>query len=274
MPRDPAGTAYRLEGEGGSDGARAARAGTPIVLIHGVGLDQGMWAAQRDALAPLGPLITYDLLGHGQTPARPGENSLADFRDQLAKLLTYLSVKHCRLIGFSMGGLVARAFAANWPARVSALVVMSSVFARDAEQRQAVDARCEALAAGGPAATLEAALERWFTPGFAAAHPETIETLRRQLLGNDPEGFLKAYRVFATEDREPDKALARIACPTLVVTGEDDGNSTPAMAEALAARIPGARAQVLPGRRHMMPVEAADEINAALVAFLEDLPAR
>ncbi len=258
----PSGTAYDLDGP--------ERPGEPVVLIHGVGLDRTLWAAQRGALAPLGPVLAYDMLGQGESPDPPGPRGLADFADQLAALLDHLALERVRLIGFSMGGLVARAFAARWPARVSALVVMSSVYARDAAQRQAVEARCRALAEGGPAATAEAALERWFTPAYAAAHPAVIEGIRRRLLANDPAGFLKAYRVFATEDREPDEALARIACPTLVMTGGDDGNSTPAMAEALAARLADARALVLSGRRHMMPIEAAEEVNAALVAFLRD----
>ena len=198
MPRDPSGTAYDLDGP--------ERPGEPIVLIHGVGLDRAMWAAQRKALAPLGPVLAYDMHGQGESADPPGARRLADFADQLASLLDHLAVARVRLIGFSMGGLVARAAAAAWPARVSALVVMSSVFARDEAQRRAVEARCRALAEGGPAATAEAALERWFTPAYAAAHPESVESIRRRLLTNDPKSFLKAYRVFATADREPDDA--------------------------------------------------------------------
>ena len=263
MPlHDPRGTAYEVEGAAGTTAA-------PLVLIHGVGLDRTMWRAQSAALAPLGPYLVYDMLGHGGSPNPPGPRDLDDFVAQLEGLLDHLEIDRCRLIGFSMGGLVARAFAASAPDRVEALVLMSTVTDRNAEERQAVEARCKALAAQGAAATVEAALTRWFTPDFATSKPETIDAVRRRILDNDPDGFLKAYRVFASADRAEDAALARIACPCLVLTGEADANSTPAMTEALAARIPKARALVLPQRRHMMPMEAAEEINAELVDFFQ-----
>lgn len=261
MPQDPAGTAYELtEGRG---------AGAPIVLIHGVGLDRAMWAAQVRALADLGPVLTYDMLGHGQTPARLDRVRLADFRDQLAALLTYLSVRDCRLVGFSMGSLVARAFATRWPERVERLALISTVFSRNMEARAAVRARYRSVAREGIAAAVEPALARWFTPAYAAAHPEAIDAIRRRLLANDPTGYLIAYGVFIMADLETSEALARIACPSLVMTGSDDPNSTPEMTVKLARELRNARALVLPGRRHMMPIEAADEVNAVLLDFLQ-----
>lgn len=259
--RAPDGTAFDLiEGRGG---------GAPVVLIHGVGLDREMWAPQVAALTALGPVLSYDMIGHGETPPRPDGCALGDFAAQLAALLDALGIERCRPVGFSMGGIVARAFAARWPERVERLVLMSTVFERTAAARASVEGRCETVAAEGIAATVGPALERWFTPAWAAAHPDVVEAVRRRMLANDPAGYLAAYRVFATADREPAaEGLARIACPTLVLTGADDANSTPAMAETLAKRLSDGRALVLPGRRHMMPLEAADEVNAALLDFL------
>ena len=262
VQRDASGTAYEL-----TEGAGAL---PPVVLIHGVGLDRTMWRAggQVAALASLGRVVAYDLLGHGESAPPPQPLGLADFVDQLAALLDGLGIESCRPVAFSMGGIVARAFAAAAPSRVERLVLMSTVFERDAAARAAVAARCESVAAQGVGASVEAALERWFTPGFAAAQPEIVEAVRRRLLANDPAAYLAAYRVFATADREPGPALARIACPCLVLTGGADANSTPAMAEALAARLPDGRAQILEGRRHMMPLEAAEAVNRALLDFL------
>lgn len=258
---DPAGSAFVSEG-----------AGPPLVLIHGVGLDMAMWDAQAKALAGRHRVIRYDMLGHGASADPPGERKLADFVEQLRVLLDHLEVTAAAVVGFSMGGLVARAFALGHPERVRRLVVMSAVFERSPEQQAAVLARVAQAEEGGPAANLDAALERWFSPDFRAADPEAVERVRKTVLANDPEGYLKAYRVFATADGAASEDLAAIGCPTLVVTGVEDLGSTPAMAEAMAARIPGATCRVLPGR-HMIPVERAEEVNEGLRDFLAE-PAR
>ncbi len=120
---------------------------------------------------------------------------------QLDGLCRDLGLDRVTLIGFSMGALVAQAYALAQPERVARLVVMSGVYGRD------------------PAA--------------------------------------RAGR------------LGAIACATLVMTGELDPGSTPEMAQGMAAAIPKARLEVLPGARHPMPVEAAQAVSAALLRFLD-----
>ena len=90
--------------------------GPPLVLIHGVGLDLDMWDALAAALAPRHQVVRYDMIGHGGTPAQVGESGsgrleLGDFVDQLDELLRSLDLSRIALIGFSMGALVAQAFA-------------------------------------------------------------------------------------------------------------------------------------------------------------------
>ena len=84
----------------------------------------------------------------------------------------------------------------------------------------------------------------------------------------DPQGYATAYRIFATGDREYSGKLSGILCPALFATGERDPNSTPAMAEAMAASAIRAKSAVIPGARHLMPLTAADETNALLKDFL------
>lgn len=256
--RAPDGTFYR--GEGPPDAP-------PVLLLHGVGLDLALWDALVPLLATRWRVLRYDLLGHGRSADPRGERRLDDFLAQLDTLLDHLGLDLAALVGFSMGGIVARAYAASRPQRVSRLVVMSSVFERSAVEREAVAARCAAVARGGPAANLEPALARWFTPAFAAAQPAVIARVRDVVAANGP-GYLKAYRVFAEADAEPGAALADVACPTLVMTGAEDAGAPPAMARALASRIPGATVAVLPGLRHLAPLEAPGKTGRRLAAFL------
>jgi pimeloyl-ACP methyl ester carboxylesterase len=88
------------------------------------------------------------------------------------------------------------------------------------------------------------------------------------MLANDLPAYLASYRLFATADADLPPMVQAIRCPTLVLTGAEDVGSTAAMAEALAARLADGRLAILPGLRHMAPVEAPKEVGGALLAFL------
>ena len=85
--------------------------------------------------------------------------------------------------------------------------------------------------------------------------------------GNDTSSFLSAYECFATADRGLVGGLAAFDRPTLVMTGELDTGSTPAMARKLAGMIPGAACSIIAGGRHMMPVEMPEEVTPCCAAF-------
>ena len=255
--RTPAGTSYRVIGQG-----------QPVVLIHGVGLNKDMWGGQVVGLAQHFQVIVYDMLGHGDSPRPAVDTDLAGYADQLRELLDHLGLPQAMVIGFSMGGLVARAFALHHPQRIGALVVLNSVFNRSPEQRAGVIARTAQAAEHGPDANAEAALSRWFSREYQAANPAQIAAIRQTLAGNDAQGYLTTYTLFATQDMYRADDLDTIQAPTLIATGELDTGSTPAMTRQLAARIPGARSVILAEQRHMMPVEAPREVNRMLLDFL------
>ncbi|UTW09362.1 alpha/beta fold hydrolase [Pseudomonas benzenivorans] len=254
----PAGTSYLATGQG-----------QPVVLIHGVGLNKEMWGGQIVGLAPHFRVIAYDMLGHGSSPLPPADTELPAYAEQLLELLDHLDLPQAVVVGFSMGGLVARAFALQHPTRLNGLAVLNSVFNRNAEQRAGVIERTSQVAEHGPAANVEAALTRWFSREYLAANPAQVAAIRQTLANNDPQGYLTTYRLFATQDMFGADALSCIQVPTLVATGSLDAGSTPEMAEQLAERITGARAAILEEQRHMMPVESPRLVNQLLLDFLE-----
>jgi len=255
--RTPAGTSYLATGQG-----------HPVVLIHGVGLNKEMWGGQIVGLASDYRVIAYDMLGHGQSPRPQPGCGLPGYAEQLAELLDHLQLPQATIIGFSMGGLVARAFALHYPQRLSALVVLNSVFNRSVEQRAGVIARTAQAAEHGPDANAEAALARWFSREYQAANPAQIAALRQTLASNDPQGYLTTYELFATQDMYRAEDLGSIQAPSLIATGEWDLGSTPDMTHQLARRIPGAQSMVLAEQRHMMPVESPRLVNQMLLDFL------
>jgi (E)-2-((N-methylformamido)methylene)succinate hydrolase len=251
------GTRYRVSGEG-----------APVVLVHGVGMSLEMWDAVVERLGCRYRILRYDMLGHGGSAKPPGPYRLDDFVTQLTALTNELGLARFDLVGFSMGGLVAQAFAVAHGGRLGRLVLLNTVFDRNPAERSAIEARVRDVRAGGYAAGVDAALERWFTPSFRLAHPEVVAAVRRHMNANDMAAYAAAYTVFATADRELAQKVEGITVPTLVATGADDQRSTLEMARRLADRVPHAVCRIIDGQRHLTPIEVPDEVAALIDAFL------
>ncbi|OVZ57935.1 3-oxoadipate enol-lactonase [Pigmentiphaga sp. NML080357] len=243
-------------------------AGEPIVLVHGVGLDLGMWDELVQELGGDFELIRYDMLGHGGTPLPPGGVDLDRFVSQLDAVLRDQGLVRPSVVGYSMGGLVAGRFAARHPDGLGRLVLMSTVSRRTEAERRAVQARLAQAERGEGLASAQASIERWFSPAFIEAAPGRVESIRQRLLANRRDDFLAAYRIFAGADDVLPEAAPQIRCPTLVLTGAEDTGSTPRMAEELAHAIARAELRVVPRQKHMLPVEGAAVVAAALRGFL------
>ena len=244
--------------------------GPAVALIHGFGLERGMWQWQLPVLAPHFSVLTYDLLGHGGSAPPEGTPDLAMFSGQLLRLMDRCGIARAAVVGFSLGGMIARRFALDHPDRLSALAILHSAHDRTPAEREAVRERVRHTRRYGPSANVDSALERWFTPAFRAGAPERIALIRRWITRNDPAVFSRIYEVLAEGDAGIVRGLERIACPTLVMTGEDDPGNTPAMSRAMAGVIPGARLVVLPGVRHMALAESPAAVNAPLSSFLRE----
>jgi pimeloyl-ACP methyl ester carboxylesterase len=248
--------------------------GRSLVLIHGVGMDLTMWEPLIACLGDRFQLIRYDMIGHGGSPKPTGPYRLVDFVAQLQRIVGTLDLAEFDLLGFSMGGLVAQGFAATGDARLRRLILLNTVYRRSPAERDAIHQRVAKVRSGGFPASVEAALERWFTPQFRAAYPDQIDAVRRHMLSNDLAAYAAAYEVFATADAELSESAARIGVPTLVMTGSDDQRSTPGMAEALAADLPLGTLALLPAQRHLTPFECPDLLARHILSFLAGVPAK
>lgn len=253
------GTRYRDEG-----------VGRPLVLIHGVGMDLAMWDAVAADLRGHRRIVRYDMLGHGQSAKPAGPYRLADFVAQLGRLIVELDLGTVDLVGFSMGGLVAQAYAIAHPDGVGRLVLVNTVYDRSPEQRAAIAARVDDVRNGAFAASVDAAIDRWFTPSFRQTRAAEVDRVRRHLLGNDLDAYAAAYAVFASSDTELVAATGSIRSPVLVITGSDDQRSTAAMARALAANVPDGRAEIIEGQRHLTPIEVPSRLAASILAFVDN----
>ena len=251
-------TAYDVHGDG-----------APVILIHGLGLNRAMWQWQLPALQLQFKVVCYDLLGHGESPKPAGPYTMQQMVGQLDDLMIDLNISRAALVGFSLGGLINRAFALAHPDKTAALVILNSAHARTDAQRDGINLRVRQARESGPAATVDAALERWFSEDFARREPQILEQVRRWVIANDASVYPDLYSLLAEGDKGLETEISAINCPTLIVTGEEDHGNSPEMTQQMAALMPNARAEILPGLRHMALVEDPATINGLLVEFLQ-----
>lgn len=255
-----AGTAFAVFGPPGAP---------VVVLVHGLGLSRQVWRWLVPVLALRFRVVAYDLTGHGESAAPDRPPVLRDLSRQLCDLMDHLEIPRAAIVGFSMGGMVARRFAQDHPDRVSALVLLHTAHRRSAQAQAAVEARAGLALSDGPAGTVGPALQRWFTEAFSALRPDIMDLARSWVLANDPAVYPLMYRILADGVAELIAPRPSLTCPALVLTGQDDAGNSPQMARAIAAEIPGARLVILPRMRHMALAEQPDAVNRPVLNFLQ-----
>ncbi|HKA68311.1 MAG TPA: 3-oxoadipate enol-lactonase [Actinomycetes bacterium] len=240
----------------------------PLLLSSSLGATADMWEPQAAALADRFRIVRYDHRGHGRSPVPPGPYELADLGADAQALLDRLEIDKAHLAGLSLGGMVAMWLAAHAPDRVDRLVLMSTSAKLGPPQAWAERA-ATVRAAGSTGAVADAVVGRWFTAGYASAHPNLVRRFRDMIAATPPDGYAACCGAIERMDLEP--GLARIRAATLVISGTDDPATPPVHAERIAAGIAGATLELLPGAAHLANVSAADTVNELLAAFLTPL---
>ncbi|MGQ0611530.1 MAG: alpha/beta fold hydrolase [Paracoccaceae bacterium] len=247
-------------------------AGAPVVvLVHGLGLNRAVWQWMVPALNQRFRVLRYDLLGHGESPPPAGQPTLRDLSGQLAALLDHLHIARAAVVGFSLGGMVARRFAQDHPGRVRALGLLHTAHRRSASAQAAIQLRVAQAEAQGPAATVEQALERWYTDACRRTRADLMDLTRAWVLANDPGVYPRLYRILADGVDELVAPNPPISCPALVLTADEDHGNGLEMSAAIAAEIPGARLVILKGLRHMALAEDPGAVNRPVAEFLAEV---
>lgn len=170
------------------------------------------------------------------------------------------------LIGNGFGGTVALAFAIAHPERISKLVLSDAAACFPPEGRQAFAVMAQKVADSGLGAVAEIAARRVHSPAYLKAHPEAIEVRKKVLLGIEPKAFHAACKILQETDLTP--LLHHLRVPTLVVCGELDQATPPALNKAIVEKVAGSRYVELPGCGHCPPLEQPDAFLAAIKEFV------
>ncbi len=262
-----AGTAYRLDGC--IDGEINATK-TILAFAHGVGLGKDIWQPQIDAFSTQHQSVSYDLLGHGDSPLPAQNATLSHYIMQIEELRAHLGIQQMAVIGHSTGALISIGYALRYPQYVSHIAPLNAVYCRPEAAQQAALERVQDARKYGPSKQLDVTMQRWFgdTP-LSDEHIAKRETLRRYLQQANTEGYATTYRVFVESDRLYVGKLAQLNCPCLFLTGELDSNSTPDMSIAMANEVNGAHCAIIENSRHMTPYVDAEQTNHVLLDFLQ-----
>jgi 3-oxoadipate enol-lactonase len=240
----------------------AAQGAPRIVFVHSLALDRTLWSRVTERLAGQAETVAYDCRGHGRSGRSEGPYTTAQFADDLADLLDHLGWQDTVVAGCSMGGCVTQDFAARHRDRTrGALFVDTTAWygptaVSDWAQR-AGKARSEGLAA-----LIPFQLTRWFGEAFRAAEPTLMQRLTGIFTANDMHAYEATCAMLGAADLRD--SAARIPHPAAVLVGEDDTATPPAMARDLATRIGDGPAVVVPGTRHLTPLENPDVVLTAL----------
>ena len=240
--------------------------GNAVLCIHGLGSSTKDWEPQIGALSRHHTVITYDVRGHGETAKPRGRYSVKQFADDAAALIEHLEPGPVHVLGISMGGMIALQLAVDFPRLVRSLIIVNSgpeMILRTWKQRIAIYQRFVIVRLMGMRKMGQVLAGVLLPkPEHAAERATFVDRWAR----NDPAAYLRALRAligWSVSDR-----LSSIACPTLVVSADQDYTPV-AYKEYYTRSIPGARLAVVADSRHMLPVEKPNEFNAVVTAFLD-----
>ncbi len=243
--------------------------GEPVALLNGVMMTTQSWVLQTSLFRRRYRCLLHDFRGQllSDKPEEPW--TLEDHAADLRGLLDHLEIESCHLVGTSYGGEVGMLFAATWPERVRSLAVISCASEVGPELDRAVAAWGKA-ALEAPETLYRVALPWNFSARFVAANPQIVEQGEDRLRACPPE-FFPAFARLVEAFRRLDVTaeLERIECPTLVLVGEEDALKPPSYSRRIAERIPGAELLLVADAGHAVILEKPQEVNTALLGFLE-----
>jgi len=240
--------------------------GPPLVLLHSLLSDRASFDAVVAPLARAFRVIVPELPGFGRSRAVGG--GLAGVADRMAELVTEAAGSAGAVVlGNGYGGFVALQMAIRNPTAATRLILADAGAAFSEAGRQAFRTMAGVSGAKGLAAIADVAMNRLSAPEFQATHPALMGERRAAFLRTDPEIFRAACDALASLDLRG--GLSKVKVPVLVLVGEQDEATPPAMSHELAAGLPDAQLKIIPGCAHVPQLQAPALFLAAIAGVLK-----
>lgn len=239
--------------------------GRSIVLLHSLLSDRGSFDRIIEPLSREFRVVVPDLPGFGESS--PVTGGLVEFADRMAAAIAELARGERPIVlGNGFGGFVALQMAIRHPGLASRLVLADCGAAFSETGRQAFRAMASAAAQKGLGAIADTAMRRLFAPEFQAANPELLADRRAAFLRTDAATLQIACHALAGLDLRSE--VGHVTIPVLVLAGEMDEATPPAMSEELALLLPDSHLTILPGCAHVPQLQDPMAFLAAIGHFL------
>ena len=240
--------------------------GPPLVLVHAFPLDSDMFQGQQ-ALADGVRLVTLDLPGFGGSDPAMGSGSMQALASAVFQAMDQVGLHQAAVCGVSIGGYIALEMWRRQPERLSALLLCDTRPEEDGQDVQAArGAAIRLVRLGRWDEVMDGLIPRLLAPA-SLARPELAAAVKGMAVRATDAGIIFAQQAMASR-ADSVSMLPDITIPTLVLVGEEDGLTPPTVAREMAARIPGAQIEILPGAGHLSPLEAPELFNQAVRRFL------
>jgi 3-oxoadipate enol-lactonase len=242
--------------------AGAATAPT-LLFINSIATTRDLWARQVPRLSKSFRVITYDARGHGFSQVTAGDYTVEQLgRDALA-ILDAAGVESAHVCGISLGGITAMWLGVHAPRRIRSLVLANTA-ARIGSLEMWTE-RIAFVKQQGMATLADLTMPRWFTDGFRAREPHTIEQFRTMVAACPKEGYLSCSAALRDEDLR--EAIAGIRCPVLCIAGNADPATPPEALQFIHERIAGSKMLLLDAA-HLTNVEQHEAFTKAVTEFI------
>lgn len=253
-----------------------AGAGLPLLLLHAFPLDHDMWRRQGPLAESL-RLVAPDLRGFGASEGA-GPASIAQMADDAVALLDALHVERPAVVcGVSMGGYVAQHVAARHPDRVAALVLVDTKLEADTPEAKAgradlagkVGRLGQSILADAMLPRLLAAPRSEAAAAALGRHAEN-QSLLRAMIERQRVPTIQAALAALGDRPDMTEPMRHVRAPALLVVGAEDQITPPACLEAAEQIMPDARLLIVPAAGHLVPLEAPEVFNRAVLEFLAE----
>ena len=232
-----------------------AGTGSLVLLLHPLAQSAEFWRPVVDRLSPNHRVIATDARGHGASTWDGQDFTVADLADDAAAAIRNADGGPAAVIGLSMGGCTAIALASRHPELVSRLVLADTTADYGPDKGEAWATRAFNAVDKPRDRQLVFQQDRWFSPSFIESDPAEVARVSDIFVGTDSHAHAAACRALGQFD-DTDR-LGAITAPTLVVVGDEDYATPPAMAQVLADGIADSRLEILPETRHLSLLQNA-----------------